>query len=154
MWGFRWNEKHHKKTEKTEAKRLLFLLKKDVALNDNLLSELRKDFTINNYKVVYYNLSLVVWNSITPNIARVLRTDEIKDISEFYFQLQHITRKVDMIFQMTFMSKLTKNSEAKRQMLIDSLIQKHIPSIFDGTICSSPKTIIAKIECLMKELKD
>jgi hypothetical protein len=151
IWvGFKLNESQHKKIEKTEAKRLLFLLKKDVELNENLLFQLRD--ALKNNQTVFYNLSLVVWNSINPSLARVLRTEEIKDISEFYYQLQHVIRKVDMMFKIRYGSPYTEEASKRRQDMVDSLNQ-HIPSIFEGTICKSPQTIKAKIECLIKELR-
>ena len=75
----------------------------------------------------------------------------IEDISNFYYELQHIERKINKYFDLIFNPTITSNTEILRTQLWNSL-NVHIPGVLIGRNCKSPETIIFKIDCLIKEL--
>lgn len=145
------NKKQENNSEKTKARRLLFLLKKDIEFNITLLHELRKWLPDSNH-VVFFNLNFFIWNSLPSTIIPFLEKPEIMtEISKFYYQLQHLSRKVDMLFNLGFAENRTKENKNKREELFQK-IQSHVSSILEGGICKSPLSIISEIDCLIKEL--
>ncbi|MFH1311077.1 MAG: hypothetical protein ABIH65_01590 [Nanoarchaeota archaeon] len=146
------NRMYNDDSEKTKARRLLFLLKDDIESNLDLLIQLRKDLANPNY-TVFYNLRLVVWNSITSNLISVLKNPAIiKDISKFYYELHHVARKVDQAFKLIYSPNLTPDALNRKIELVTS-INQHVPGILEGRSCKSPQAILAEIDCLIKELK-
>jgi len=150
--AFYLNKKQNDTLERTKARRLLFLLKNDIEFNIVLLHELKKWLPDSNH-VVFFNLNFVIWNSLPSNIIPFLSKPEIiTEISKFYYQLQHLSRKVDMLFNLGFGHDSTKENQNKRKELVPS-IKEHASSILEGRICKSPLSIIPEIDCLIKELK-
>jgi hypothetical protein len=146
------NHLYDNKLERIKARRLLFLLKEDIEFNIGLLHELKK-WLPDSKSVVFFNLNFVIWNSLPSNIIPFLKKPKIvTEISKFYYQLQHVSRKVDMLFNLCFGSNLTKETEEKREHLVKS-INDHVSSILQGEICKSPLSIIPEIDCLIDKLK-
>lgn len=143
---------HHNWVERKQARRLLYLLKFEIELNGILLPQLETDYKKLNY-TPYYDLQFVVWNSITPNLMTVLKKPNIiKDLSEFYYELQHIERKVNGVFNLSHSPNINPQIMLSRQQLVISLLQ-HIPTILSGEKCKSPKELVCEIKHLIKELK-
>lgn len=150
------NEIYHRRFERKQARRLLFLLKDEITNNTNLLLELEQELKNPNY-TPFYDLKFVVWNTISPIITPVLNEFNImKDISKFYYELQHIERKINKIFDLSFNPKIANKKLAPevmqvRQQLWISL-NVHIPGVLIGRNCKSPQVIINEIEHLIKRL--
>jgi len=150
--AFYLNKKQNDKLNRDKAKKLLFLLKKDIEFNIGLLHELKK-WLPDSRHIVFFNLNFVIWNSLPSNIVPFLEKPErITEISKFYYQLQHLSRKVDMLFHLGFTHNSNKESMEKRAELVLK-INEHVSSILEGGICKSPLSIIPEIDCLIKELK-
>lgn len=149
--AFRLNRKLNRKIEKIRAKRLLFLLKENIEFNVTLLHELKK-WLPSPHHVVFFNLDFTIWNSLPSNLVSFLDNPKIlTEISGFYYQLQHLSRKVDMLFHLGFKSPQTKDNKKRREELVES-IRDHTSSILEGRICKSPLSIIPEVKHLMKGL--
>lgn len=147
------DEIYNRRFEKKQARRLLFLLKDEIENNNNLLLELESELK-DPVWTPFYDLRFVVWNTITPIITPVLKNFKIiKEISKFYYELQHIERKINKVFDLSFHPTITdKNTMKIRQDFVNSL-NVHIPRVLMGKSCKSPQTIITEIEYLIKELR-
>ena len=151
--AFLLDEIYNRRFEKKQARRLLFLLKDDIEANIDLLTQLRNDLTNPSY-TVFYNLRLVVWNSITSNLISVLKNPAIiKDISKFYYELHHVARKVDQAFKLIYSPNPLTQDALNRKIELVTSINQHVPGILEGRSCKSPQAILAEIDCLIKELK-
>lgn len=150
--AFYLNKRRTSELERTKARRLLLLLKRDIEFNIGLLHELKK-WLPDSRHIVFFNLNFMIWNSLPSNIIPFLEKPEIiTEISKFYYQLQHLSRKVDMLFHLGFAQNPNKESREKRAELVLK-INEHVSSILEGGICKSPLSIIPEIDCLIKELK-
>ena len=146
------NKKNNAKLERIKAKRLLNFLKVDIEANENLLGQFVQDLARPNW-TVFYDLRLGVWESLVSNLTPVLRTSPfLKDVSKFYYELQHLERKINKVFDLTHNPHITEEGRRERQTLVTSILQ-HIPNVLVGNSCKAPKTIIAEIDYLIKKLK-
>ena len=150
--AFLLNHFYNNYLERKRARKLLFLLKEEVKRNLDILLELEKEFRNPTY-TPFYNLTFVAWNSVISNITPILKKlNIIKDVFWFYYELQHLERKINKIFELTYNLNLTKEGLDRRNELIGSL-NLHIPEILMGKKGKSPQTIIVEIECLMNKLR-
>ena len=139
--AFYLNGLNHKKLERIRARRLLVLLKDEIKENWDLLKELEKELKIKDF-VPFYPLRFDVWNGVTSNLILFLeKRNMINNISQFYFEIKHIERKLNGILNFTPLREEFANS-----------LRDHIPLVLKGERGKSPQTIISEIECLIKRL--
>ena len=137
-------DKRKKNEEKTHAKRLLHLLKHEIKKNEEHLRELPTEL---DTQVPFYGLRFVVWDSINPDITKILKEFGImKDVADFYFYLSVLQRMLDAYFSSWIIGKNKEKKELAEKMLI------RIRWIFQGdeTKCKSPSVLISEIDCLIK----
>jgi hypothetical protein len=151
--AFLLNKIYNNKTEKRQARRILFLLRDEIASNNNLLLQLKEEIQTSNY-TPFYDLRFVVWNSVPSKISTILtKLKVLSDIAKFYYELQHINRKINGVFNLSYHPNTGQGyTRELRQQLITSL-QLHVPGILEGKNCKSPKEIIEEINNLIEELK-
>lgn len=147
------DERYRRKYEKKKARRLLFLLRNEMKKNRALLVELNDELSTPGW-IPFYDLNFIVWSTIPPIIVPVLKDfNIIQDIAQFYYELQHIERKLNKVFDLSFHPDFNKKTTMElRRNLIGSL-NIHIPKVLMGASSKSPETLILEIEHLIKELE-
>jgi len=99
--------KQEKKRIETENKRqidesldILKALKDEINHNIELLKQMIRELpTI----VIFYNLQLSTWNSISITKLEALKNFSlVKEVSRIYYEYEHLSRKVDIQFQMHY----------------------------------------------------
>jgi hypothetical protein len=137
-------DKRKMNEEKTHAKSLLRLLRYEIRKNEEHLRELSTEL---NNQVPFYGLRFVVWNSINPDLTKILKEFGImKDVADFYFYLSVLQRMLDAYFSSWIIGKNKEKKELAAKMLV------RIGWIFQGdeTKCKSPQVLISEIDCLIK----
>ena len=135
------NKVYNNYLEKRHCKRLLRMLKDEIALNYNLLKELDDEIK-NLYWTPFYDLKFVVWSSIISKISIVFKDiNLLSDIAKFYYELQHLNRKINKLFELSF-----SKSHMKLKEQMAKSIKKHIQRVLNGEWSKSPKEIIEKID--------
>jgi len=146
------NKKSNNKSDRERAKRLLNALKLDIEANQNLLGQFVQDLADPSW-TVFYDLRLGVWESLVSDLMPLLPPSSFfKHVSKLYYELQHIERKVNKVFDLTHNPHITPKGTQERQTLVTSILQ-HIPNVLVGNSCKSPQVLINEIEDLIKRLR-
>ena len=112
--------------------------------NDDHLKELSTEL---NNQIPFYGLQFTVWNSINPDITKILKEFTLmKDIAIFYYYLQVLERMLNSYFINWIIEKNPKHlkTELAAKMMV------RINWILRGEKCKSPQTLMSEIDCLIK----
>ncbi len=118
-----------------EKKYLIDFLSKNLERNLDLLRKAKKELPS---KVIFYNLDLGAWNFVSQKIGIIKDNILAEDISRIFYQLGHLSRKIDRQYEMHYSAfAAMSNYPVQRQDLVKAtiihidLLEKDIKEILD-----------------------
>jgi len=107
-----------------EAIIILKALRDEITHNVQLLNQIIDNLSIPNY-VIFYNLQLSTWNSISITKLETLKNYSIiREISRIYYEYEHLNRKVNVQFEMSFSTlRALSNFIDIRNSLVNPIIE-------------------------------
>jgi len=118
LWVDRLTSSSH---QRAQAKRILTAISDELTHNLGLLKQMRNELQKN---VIFYNLDLSAWLATTSRGLESLRNyDLVRQVSSLYYEFQHLSRKVDVQFQMHYSTLLTSpNYNEIRSSLVGPIV--------------------------------
>jgi len=134
--------------QREDAKRILTALRDELQHNQNLLKQMQGELKTD---VIFYNLDLSAWQATTSKGLESIRNYElVRQISDLYYEFQHMSRKIDVQFQMHYSSLLSySNFEKIRASLVGPIIAH--ASQLEGTTSKVIAEIRKELEILGKD---
>ena len=86
-----------------------------VQLYDSILANLKKNLSLLiqieqgpeglvDSRIIYYNLELDFWSTVAPEVSSLKNPGLETEINYAYYELHHIARKIDVLFESAFLS--------------------------------------------------
>ncbi|MFW9924537.1 MAG: hypothetical protein ACFFDW_14735 [Candidatus Thorarchaeota archaeon] len=108
-------------------KEILFQINDEINKNIELLQQLGKELAKNDLYIPHYNLKISTWKAFTiRELTLIQKCSYYKDIFHVYFEIEHMIRKIDRLFE--FLTVNALGASRIQKSLAESIL-KLLPSV-------------------------
>jgi RNA processing factor Prp31 len=122
-----WVDRLRKNSENlSKKKNLLNFLLKNLEKNLSLIQQAKKELPSH---IIFYNLDLGAWTNLSNTLPILENDDLMRKILYVYYELEHISRKIDRQFDMHYsVSRAMGDYKEQRSELVNATIS-HIDKL-------------------------